>query len=105
MSTHTPGPWKAHFGPTKCEIRAADGSLIAATPIGVYAVNAANAHVLAAAPDLLAACELALAEYGDELADERFREAVARRSEVGAERVARYLALSAAIAKAKEEAA
>jgi len=65
MAEHTPGPWTFH--PDFTEIQANGGADIIAwlAPLPVGRVNqddpqrAANAELLAAAPDLLAACEAA----------------------------------------------
>jgi hypothetical protein len=77
--THTPGPWE--FGDPKDElvyipdgdpesafdsisIFDADGNQVAIVPIDLYLGTSvdANAHLIAAAPELLAACE-AVADY------------------------------------------
>ena len=57
MSAHTPGPWRAGIG-RRDQITAADGSAIGFVNLYGYHHNAntvANARLLAAAPDLLAA--------------------------------------------------
>ena len=64
---HTPGPWKAvlAFG---YKVTGPDGRVIAKLP--TYAPltweNPANAHLIASAPDLLAACQAALAALEDQ---------------------------------------
>lgn len=66
MSRHTPGPWTAE-GWNNTTVNAADGSTITAAPGGVRGAKIseiqANARLIAAAPDLLAALELFLAQY------------------------------------------
>lgn len=58
---HTPGPWIATSG--GCVV-GADSTLVVAVPrpkgTGATAKRDANARLIAAAPDLLAVCELAL---------------------------------------------
>ena len=58
---HTPGPWKATtaYG---CKIKAADGTVIATVPTRCPLTweDPANAYLIAAAPDLLEACQMAL---------------------------------------------
>ena len=58
---HTPGPWKAiqAYG---YKIRAADGKIVASLPTHCPLTweSPANAYLIAAAPDLFAACRLAL---------------------------------------------
>lgn len=74
MSNHTPGPWKARFkesGVARSVVRDNDGgqaicSLPWPGPVdGGFAGRArhiaANARLIAAAPDLLRACQLVLA--------------------------------------------
>jgi len=55
MTKHTPGPWK--LGPSLGEVRDDDDNVLC----DVYDDNdeqaEADAHLIAAAPDLLAACE------------------------------------------------
>lgn len=76
MSKHTPGPWYHHeaeqFGDTRFYIAQQEGapytpnysdvaSLIAETVSGeLVSVQRANAQLIAAAPDLLEACQLML---------------------------------------------
>lgn len=77
--THTPGPWRftsSFYAPYKGDhfpvVATLDGQRVhvadVANPIaydeeGEAIDNAANAHLISAAPDLLAACEVALAAY------------------------------------------
>lgn len=69
MTDHTPGPW--HYGDNpygpKVSYVHSDEWLIAQVMNhkGERATDHANGHLLAAAPDLLAACE-AIAEWSDE---------------------------------------
>lgn len=61
MSSRTPGPWKAEFRNGWCDgIIGPDGHDIVKTDSGVYPPNEADAHLIAAAPELLAACEATL---------------------------------------------
>lgn len=61
MSKHTPGPWTMHeINPNDpewgaCGIMATDDEFVATMVLGVK-----NAHLIAAAPELLAACEASL---------------------------------------------
>lgn len=56
MTMHTPGPWGVTItGPGLLGIEGDDGALVA----GVHGGNDANARLIAAAPDLLAALEAA----------------------------------------------
>lgn len=80
----TPGPWSFRSyepdGPLEDEVHsespdAGDGDIVCLSPIhGGYDESAerweANAHLIAAAPDLLAAAELALANLRRNLASE-----------------------------------
>lgn len=90
-TTHTPGPWQFDGQVILDE----DGSHVA-SPIGCDTVDCddeaiANARLIAAAPDLLAACEAFLGEI-DEI------DACGQRHGIGAEIIA---AVEAAIAKAR----
>ena len=60
MSKHTPGPWHCH---EKVGVYAKDGKLVAAihTPISD---RSHDAILIAAAPDLLEACKVALGIIG-----------------------------------------
>ena len=74
MSKHTPGPWKAHFN---VPFAAIEGHIIktdygAQCPIASLWVGGgtegkprqiANSHLIAAAPELLAACKDLLSEH------------------------------------------
>lgn len=57
MSEHTPGPWKLHRTSNRQEIWDKDAVVIAVVPIyhAIPRGSKANAHLIAAAPDLLAA--------------------------------------------------
>jgi L-fucose mutarotase/ribose pyranase (RbsD/FucU family) len=92
---HTPGPWKwseGGFDPrTHRELHEAQYEVGEGDSIVYHGANwpmtEANARLIAAAPDLLEACEAAIKEAGDD------------------KYVARYLDLArAAIAKAKDNA-
>lgn len=74
MSEHTPGPWKVNLSTpadgfecywiTACPVSNQEREL--ATVTGPHnANNGANAHLIAAAPDLLAALKQMVADYGD----------------------------------------
>jgi len=82
QAQHTPGPW-AQGGAMSGETRiyAADGGEVAVAtrsdPKHRYAAEA-NARLIAAAPDLLAACEAMLAEPSADWPVDRIRELVAR---------------------------
>lgn len=91
MTDHTPGPWtiippNGPQGPFH-GILSSEGWIVATQVVG-----AANARLIAAAPDLLAACErtearlLLMAQFGESEDDAEWRESV-----------------SAAIAKARGE--
>lgn len=64
MGTHTPGPWK--WDESYGAIVAGEGPNMLVTPIWKsspawgYSENIANARLIAAAPDLLAACKALL---------------------------------------------
>ena len=64
---NTPGPWKVvqAFG---YQIRAADGCIVAKvkTQCPLTSENPANAYLIAAAPELLAACRVALQVLKDQ---------------------------------------
>jgi hypothetical protein len=62
MSQHTPGPWVVHHDADckEIEITAEDGRIIAFM-FGNQPQDIADAHLIAAAPDLLDAAEAALA--------------------------------------------
>ena len=56
MSGHTPGPWVASTTPAgRGKVANADGFSVANTTAGPYATQVANAHLIAAAPDLYSA--------------------------------------------------
>ena len=66
MTEHTPGPWERGTGSSSCYIQAsdADGRAITLLEIFIGSVGLeaarANGRLAAAAPELLASCELAL---------------------------------------------
>lgn len=62
MTDHAPGPWRLErTGSTAVSIYAADNSQIASFDLRYNPTRVeANARLLAAAPDLLKACELVL---------------------------------------------
>lgn len=55
MMKATPGPWSAHDGNVRTGLDD-DGPSAIATCYGPFGVASANAHLIAAAPDLLTAC-------------------------------------------------
>lgn len=59
MTTHTPGPWTHHAGAYFDTITAANGTVIVSAEI-----DAANAPLIAAAPELLAALKAVTYELG-----------------------------------------
>ena len=65
MITHTPGPWHVYISPGGWQtcVCAEDGSII--TRMGNYSGSPvlANAHLIAAAPDLLAALRSLCSEF------------------------------------------
>lgn len=65
MSAHTPGPWVLTWRPI------IDVAGIASVPVADDGRHTANAHLIAAAPDLLAALEILIdcASYGDVIQD------------------------------------
>lgn len=65
MSEWTPGPWEAV---NERDVDTADGKCIAIMGVGVDEFEA-NAHLIAAAPDLYEALEKILRECGDEMSD------------------------------------
>lgn len=96
--SHTPGPWKVSTG-----LIFSDGFLVADPFVGEHENHppehfpeyAANARLIAAAPDLLAACEAALAAMQKNIAYAAYKDehALANGIEV----------VRAAIARAKEQ--
>lgn len=68
----TPGPWVIRFD---FNVFGGDGRLVASagghannvTPLGTDAENRANAHLIAAAPELLEALKLIVEHFGDPL--------------------------------------
>lgn len=68
MSDHTPGPWSVNFGmrPPRIWAAAAPETTICDMPrwdIEHWAEREANARLIAAAPDLLDACRVALGHF------------------------------------------
>ena len=61
MAQHTPGPWHIDYKPEHRAIVADNGQVVASTQIPGRIMKAANAdaRLMAAAPDLLEALELA----------------------------------------------
>lgn len=70
MTKHTPGPWKVAAIPGS--VIALDNATIAKVFYGERSVCDANARLIAAAPDMLGACQLAfrLIGLGRKLTDE-----------------------------------
>ena len=82
MSAHTPGPW--HVSRDQAVVFGPGGQLMADCEIfgpAMYEERYANACLIAAAPDLLAACQLlegrleSLMKYGDYGFDDPARDA------------------------------
>ena len=94
MSKHTPGPWTAiprlHLGDSPIIDEAGDSIALVRCEDVVPSIRNANARLIAAAPDMLAACEAAVRR----LSSTRFNTAA------DADIVTQLLA---AIAKAKGE--
>lgn len=77
MSEHTPGPWAVRRG-NDLEITSNAGNVEAVINSRKGSPTAeANAHLIAAAPDLLSACETALAYCYDNLAQEMWMKELA----------------------------
>ena len=95
MSAHTPGPWGHGVNPR--HILAGDDEVARAIALGTHRLEEAkaNAALIAAAPDLLAACEKALAAF----------DVPCGRLDIGQSMAQTYALddLRAAIAKAKGE--
>jgi hypothetical protein len=75
MSEHTPGPWfsAGPFGPVEeigdFSVDSQRGDHIAQIPRGIemsFAERQANAHLIAAAPDLLQACKAAYLLFSED---------------------------------------
>ena len=70
MSGHTPGPWKVNPAAHGCAVESEDGASVAwcgnnvSTRHGVAPFRA-NARLIAAAPDMLAALERVEYDHGD----------------------------------------
>jgi hypothetical protein len=61
MSQHTPGPWFANLLFSGAwQINSAESRIVANIPTSQSMPTEANARLIAAAPDLLAACKAAL---------------------------------------------
>jgi hypothetical protein len=86
---HTPGPWKVD-APYILEIQSSDGQHVATVRHTPDWLEAANAHLIAAAPDLLAALERFVELFRDLSPDA-----------AGEDLLAAVAGGSAAIAKAK----
>jgi hypothetical protein len=92
MKKHTPGPWKVDkVDNAHCYIIAKNGTLLAKVWLEDNDFNNANAHLVAAAPDMLEALEAALSYWDQDRASQQIRLA-------DVERI-----LKSAIAKAKGE--
>ncbi len=84
MSGHTPGRWRIGAG-FQCLVDSDEG-IIARTDVSVFhgdqsardAQNRANARLIAAAPDLLAACKEALLGCTDEFIPPILRAAISK---------------------------
>jgi len=73
MSNHTPGPWSYWsgynpFDKIEAQVTAEDGDIVIASYNHLIEEGEANARLMAAAPDLLAALEALFQDY-KELAD------------------------------------
>lgn len=71
--THTPGPWIVdHDFPTEIRMDDSNGEAVFALVAGVHVSNTepeqalADARLIAAAPEMLAALKAALADFGDD---------------------------------------
>ena len=71
-SKHTPGPWRVESVGAEFEVLQSDGVRVLATCHVQAGEQAANARLIAAAPDLLAACSAAV------IAVESLRDAIGR---------------------------
>jgi hypothetical protein len=85
MSTHTPGPWKAEYRETSLAVyqRTRSGAKTGHPICVVSRKDKANADLIAAAPDLLNACKVALPllerfVQGAESAHDLLRAAIAK---------------------------
>ena len=73
--THTGGPWRVRASWNKTDVLSGFGFVLARVqPID----SLANARLIAAAPDLLDACKLAVAAMGDMDAANAVRDAISR---------------------------
>jgi hypothetical protein len=110
MNKHTPGPWKMDSGQV---VRVSDGAVIAnmdrseeASKAGIYPVERDdNARLIAAAPELLEACNSALVELAALVANPStpdFMPALGNSNQADADCLAvAYSTLRTAIAKAE----
>ena len=77
MSKHTPGPWIVyHDGPSRPIILCGDNSMLSISrwidgKFTTYENEEADAQLIAASPDLLAACKMALADSSPDSDDFR----------------------------------
>lgn len=87
MSAHTPGPWAADFGEAYAVTAPDKGRVAICTNLkGAHGMGGrrtgdeveANARLIAAAPDLLEALEVLVAELGDCRLTEPARAAIAK---------------------------
>lgn len=81
--THTPGPWIARvdlFRPPKLFVHAPDSYAVCRVMTAHYhaEVARANAHVIAAAPEMFSALEFILEHSGDPVMENVARAAIAK---------------------------
>src|SRR5690349_13380102 len=72
---HTPGPWRVMQGVVRPRVSTADGSTTVAGNIcslGNAEIGEANARLIAAAPDLLAACKFIIWAVSTEVPPPRY---------------------------------
>ena len=80
MSKHTPGPWMADIESDACFVKRPEGGPLAHFPIyvpGTHAESAADARLIAAAPELLAACKRLMVAH-DRISCLRAEQAIAK---------------------------
>ena len=77
---HTPGPWKIGTPPPNGEqtVGTDQGLMVAVATTGVGVKTKANAHLIAAAPELLDVLEELVAEFGVCGLTEKARAAIAK---------------------------
>ena len=97
MTAHTPGPWRVD-ATRQTAVRGFDGRHVATLEAGSQPTRDADARLIAAAPDLLAALRRVAPWIGKLIADGGHLQCVAPQDAVGALDQA-----EAAIAKAKGE--